>query len=392
MADKTLVEGARRLANASSQFIDYGGELARGIDASVQRTRVAKVERAKKVGELNNRIQEQYDKLDGNVNFEGLQGQQLVDTKDKLVEFKDEYHSAADIVAKIDNPRDPRSKAATDAMNNAQQKIVNMKKGIDAYADMMPGYSQAAVSYSKAPSNEALMQQGNYIFNVGGEQSKFQFDENGNLGFAGENGISNILNFNGPLTKALDQAKIIPNTLDSIIKAQAPLNEGARSAHQQNTKAMLTPKVMESFLAGDFNDDMLATLFDDIEYNPDDIDGTRAAMQSRIMSEYDRGATTGINNKKRNEAPKKKNDEGVNNPSYSAMKKLQEDYLATPRLNRAARYGKDDLVFTLGSKNTEAVFKKDGWYIQSKQPDGTVYFTKYRNVEDILERNSNLFN
>ena len=83
---------------------------------------------------------------------------------------------------------------------------------------------------------------------------------------------------------------------------------------------------------------------------------------------------------------------GVNNPNYSSMKKLQEDYLATPPLNRAARYGKDDLVFTLGSKNTEAVLKKDGWYIQSKQPDGTVYMTKYDNVEDLLERNSNLFN
>jgi len=83
---------------------------------------------------------------------------------------------------------------------------------------------------------------------------------------------------------------------------------------------------------------------------------------------------------------------GVNNPNYAAMQKLQEDFLATPPLNRAARYGKDDLVFTLGSKNTEAVLKKDGWYIQSKQPDGTVYFTKYNNVEDLLERNSNLFN
>lgn len=83
---------------------------------------------------------------------------------------------------------------------------------------------------------------------------------------------------------------------------------------------------------------------------------------------------------------------GVNNPNYAAMQKLQEDYLSTPPLNRAARYGKDDLVFTLGSKNTEAVLKKDGWYIQSKQPDGTVYMTKYDNVEDLLNRNSNLFN
>ena len=185
----------------------------------------------------------------------------------------------------------------------------------------------------------------------------------------------------------------IPKNLITIEDKQSQLSVGSRSSWEIQTTEMLNKDgVMESFLAGDFNNQVMKSLFDGIEYDPEDEKGMLAQMQARIMNEYDLAAARGVSTKKREEAPDKKDDEGVNNPNYSSMKKLQEEFLATPPLNRAVRYGKDDLVFTLGSKNTEAVLKKDGWYIQSKQPDGTVYMTKYDNVEDLLERNSNLFN
>ena len=49
-------------------------------------------------------------------------------------------------------------------------------------------------------------------------------------------------------------------------------------------------------------------------------------------------------------------------------------------------------VYTIGSKNAELTLKEDGWFLQSKQPDGTVLYNKYTDVDDILRRNSNLFN
>ena len=83
---------------------------------------------------------------------------------------------------------------------------------------------------------------------------------------------------------------------------------------------------------------------------------------------------------------------GVNNPAYANMKELQTRYLNTPMPNRAVRFPEDDRVYTIGSKNAELTLKKDGWYLQSKQPDGTVLYNKYTDVDDILRRNSNLFN
>ena len=83
---------------------------------------------------------------------------------------------------------------------------------------------------------------------------------------------------------------------------------------------------------------------------------------------------------------------GVNNPAYANMKALQAEYLNTPPLNRAVKFTPDDLVFTLGSKNTEVVLNKNGWFIETKQPSGIDIQTKYDNVEDLLRRNSNLFN
>mgnify|MGYP003624776749 FL=1 len=83
---------------------------------------------------------------------------------------------------------------------------------------------------------------------------------------------------------------------------------------------------------------------------------------------------------------------GVNNPAYANMKELQTRYLNTPLPNRAVRFPEDDRVYTIGSKNAELTLKKDGWFLQSKQPDGTVLYNKYTDVDDILRRNSNLFN
>ena len=83
---------------------------------------------------------------------------------------------------------------------------------------------------------------------------------------------------------------------------------------------------------------------------------------------------------------------GVNNPAYANMKELQTRYLNTPLPNRAVRFPEDDRVYTIGSKNAELTLKEDGWFLQSKQPDGTVLYNKYTDVDDILRRNSNLFN
>ena len=83
---------------------------------------------------------------------------------------------------------------------------------------------------------------------------------------------------------------------------------------------------------------------------------------------------------------------GVNNPAYANMKELQTRYLNTPMPNRAVRFPEDDRVYTIGSKNAELTLKPDGWFLQSKQPDGTVLYNKYTDVDDILRRNSNLFN
>jgi len=393
MADQKIIEGAEKLANASSQFIDYGGAIKRGLDKSQEESRVRNINAKKRVQELNNRVQKNYDKLDGNVDFTGLKGQQLADTKDAVAGFVSEYHEAADENARINDPMSAAGKATQNRMNDAQQKVVNVKNGLDVYADKTKLYNGGRKQYSGAGGNELPLAQGNYIFGIDDEQSKFQFDQDGNLGFAGELGISNIVDYSMPLVKAEGQAMDIPKNLITIEDNQSELSLGNRSSWEIQTTEMLNKDgVMESFLAGDFQNQVMKSLFDGIEYDPEDEKGMLAQMQARIMNEYDLAAARGVSAKKREEAPDKKDDEGVNNPNYSSMKKLQEEFLATPPLNRAVRYGKDDLVFTLGSKNTEAVLKKDGWYIQSKQPDGTVYMTKYDNVEDLLERNSNLFN
>ena len=200
MADKTLVEGAQRLANASSQFVDYGSAIVSNLDKNQEESRVRNADAKVRVKELNNRVQKNYDKLDGNVDFTGLKGQQLADTKDAAAAYVREYHEAADENARINDPMSPASKDAQNRMNDAQQKIVAMKNGLDTYADKMKMYNGARDSYSGAGGNEEALTQGNYIFGIDDEPAKFEFDENGNLGFGGESGVSNIVDYRPNVT------------------------------------------------------------------------------------------------------------------------------------------------------------------------------------------------
>jgi len=306
MADQTLIEGAQKLANASSKFIDYGGAIKRGLDKSQEESRVRNINAKKRVQELNNRVQKNYDKLDGNVDFTGLKGQQLADTKDAVAGFVSEYHAAADENARINDPMSAASKAAQNRMNDAQQKIVNVKNGLDVYADKTKLYNGGRKQYSGAGGNELPLAQGNYIFGIDDEQSKFQFDQNGNLGFAGELGISNIVDYSMPLVKAEGQAMDIPKNLITIENKQSQLSVGNRSSWEIQTTEMLNKDgVMESFLAGDFQNQVMKSLFDGIEYDPKNEKGMLAQMQARIMNEYDLAAARGVSAKKREESPDK---------------------------------------------------------------------------------------
>lgn len=314
MADKTLVEGAQRLANASSQFVDYGSAIVRNLDKNQEESRVRNADAKVRVKELNRRVQNNYNKLDGNVDFTGLKGQQLADTKDAAAAYVREYHEAADENARINDPMSPASKDAQNRMNDAQQKIVAMKNGLDTYADKMKMYNGARKSYSGAGGNEEALTQGNYIFGIDDEPAKFEFDENGNLGFGGESGVTNIVDYSMPLSRATDEALVIPNALSKIQGQQVPLDLGAKTAYAQTTMAMLRRDgVMESFLGGDFNDDVMNTLFDGIEYNPEDEEGTAKAMSERIMNEYELAATRGVDAKRQaeraQEAKKKPTDQ-----------------------------------------------------------------------------------
>ena len=208
----------------------------------------------------------------------------------------------------------PASKDAQNRMNDAQQKIVAMKNGLDTYADKMKMYNGARKSYSGAGGNEEALTQGNYIFGIDDEPAKFEFDENGNLGFGGDTGVTNIVDYSMPLSRATDEALVIPNALSKIQGQQVPLDLGAKTAYAQTTMAMLRRDgVMESFLGGDFNDDVMNTLFDGIEYNPEDEEGTAKAMSERIMNEYELAATRGVDTKRQaeraQEAKKKPTDQ-----------------------------------------------------------------------------------
>jgi len=393
MADKTLIEGAQRLANASSQFVDYGGAIARGLDKNQEESRVRNADAKVRVKELNRRVQSNYDKLDGNVDFTGLKGQQLADTKDAAAGYVREYHEAADENARINDPMSPASKDAQNRMNDAQQKIVAMKNGLDTYADKMKMYNGARDSYSGAGGNEQALTQGNYIFGIDDEPAKFEFDENGNLGFGGDSGVSNIVDYSMPLSRANDDALIVPTVLDKIQGQQVPMTIGAKSAYEQETMTMLLKDgVMESFLGGDFKDDVMQGLFDGIEYDPSNKTAMAEAMQARIMNEYELAATRGVNTKRQEESAKrtagvKKDTKGANSTDYQTMEQFAKQYYAIPESSRKNVFKPNDLVFTIGSKNTDVFLGDNGWSVVK---NGVI--TSYSDIDDLLTRNSNLFN
>jgi hypothetical protein len=174
----------------------------------------------------------------------------------------------------------------------------------------------------------------------------------------------------------------------------------AKLTPQEYAKAPLIKKeqenIIESFFEGDEGFDRLEVLVSDDyfkELNPGfsgiNFDRNNPDEARKQATELTLAALASGTKPDKNAEGKAT---GKNNPVYADMKALQAEYLNTPLPNRAVRFTEDERVFTLGSKNTEVTLKKDGWYLQSKQPDGMVLMTRYTDVDDLLTRNSNLFN
>ena len=379
-----IVGAAQNVSESQGNFINQGGRFVVGYNKGLETKR--------KKEEANKAIQERANKLmDGFTNDIDVlkfkpEDQTLV--KNKVVGWRNEYADAANAASKLEDKTGAEYQAYMDTMNDVKARMSNLSNNINNLAATKGEYGKniQARHYSSAGSNDMALHQGLIMV----EYPIGSIDDTGNLMWSDESaGDFNMQDYQLPFEKANGVATQLDNIAAPLTKQKGPLSpfQKERIIEQVEDLVASNPDVLQSFIS---DKDLTQFKFKDVD--PEDPNASDIVVERLTKAMFDtRGSGLEEKDSENNNNTSGKN-KGRNSPIYTSMEDLEKKYFNTPALNRALRFTADERVFTLGSKNTEVTLKNDGWYLQSKQPDGTVFYNKYTDVSDLLERNSNLFN
>tara|TARA_R110000796_G_scaffold99005_3_gene206867 strand:- start:3263 stop:4429 length:1167 start_codon:yes stop_codon:yes gene_type:complete len=380
-----IVAGARRLSDVQGKFQNLGSTFVDASTNAYAKDLEKKKERQKKSEENLAKANALMSGFKDDVDYLAYTAEEQAVIKNKAVGFRNEFADLANIASKINDKTSPEYQDVQDRMNMAKNKMFNLAKNTKSQKDFKVNYKADLGNYSKGGFNADAIGRGAII--AGAPISSI--NDFGDIVYSDENGKEFLLSeYQLPATTeaAQEAALELVDLSEKQSKASGVLDANQLKGLRVKVNNLVgsKPEIVQTFLtAGELS-----------PFDFDDIVPSETAQQEivdRIMNGLidTRGSLYKDAKNSNNTSGKNK---GRNNPIYTSMENLEKKYFNTPALNRALRFTADERVFTLGSKNTEVTLKNDGWYLQSKQPDGTVFYNKYTDVNDLLERNSNLFN
>jgi hypothetical protein len=169
--------------------------------------------------------------------------------------------------------------------------------------------------WSEGNDDEAYAQAAAMYGLVGGEKTDatFKIMQGGNLGFDVNGQILSYKDFEQPFTKDYAAASKILELSNTLYNAGNKMTDANADLVRLQLSGMLSdPNTLKS-LINDFANDGLN--LGDIQFNPDDIEGTRNAVMERLMGGFKDVANQGYRNKK----PR-----GGNTPSGGSFNQTQQ--------------------------------------------------------------------
>jgi len=242
MADTTILQGYKELAKTQAKQADLVGAFAKGFDFEGR-----KAKKEKEIAELNQRIAERLDTLDGNINLNSVDDPKLKAALGKFgTDAKYSFSEKANKVGRLNDPTSIEHMELVGEMNNINNQFSGVRAEMDYISKLQNDFLNIVAEdggFSVGQSNPEQVKALEQIFGGGGEYKVAIKDGHivytvngkdyaakdlklpGRKAFAEATGIletnSNLQNLGRALTDA--DAQLLRSQYDSMFKTESAL-------------------------------------------------------------------------------------------------------------------------------------------------------------------------
>jgi len=205
--------------NPNGGFLDVGAVVGEAADKALKvvekeraKSQMASNRRQMEAEKANRRISSYLSKMKSGADIEGLNKEQNKVIKDFLVNKKNTYVQAANLLATM-SPGDPGYMEQVDIMNSVNQDITNLSNITKTYKlnqkDLLEDYQENLLS----AGDPLRLNQAASIYD---RDAVFNLDENGSMIFDVDGKKINYADFNNPAPKATNSATAILKLTDNV--------------------------------------------------------------------------------------------------------------------------------------------------------------------------------
>lgn len=323
MADATILQGYRKLAESQAKRADIAGEFTKALDLSGRKAR-----KEKEIEELNQRIADRLETLDGNINLNAVDDPKL---KSALGQFgttsKYSFSDKANQVGRLNDPTSMEHMKLVDEMNGINDQFKAVRAEMDYISKMQADYLNIidedggfSVGQKDTEQVKALEQ----IFGGGGDYSVSVKDGHIVYNVNGKDYAAKDLKLPG--RKAFEQATGLMQTNAGLVSMGRALNSADEQLLRTQYDSMFkTESALRSILSdGDFGDVIPTS---DIDIDDMGFEDAKATFINRLINANKASARRGI--KIAQDASSKKTPAGKKDRMPEYIEKLDALY-ATP--------------------------------------------------------------
>lgn len=240
-----LIKGEQYAITGGNQqggFLDVGGIVGKAAKevVDIQEKEIAKIDAAvaKRKGQAdqaNRKIASYLNKMKSGADIEGLNADQNKVLKDYLVEQKNQYVEAANMLATM-QPGDPGYTDYVDVMNQVNQNITNVSNNMKTYKlnqkDLYEDFQENLLS----SGDPTRLSQAEYMYKPG---ASFSLNKKGGLMFNIDGEEIEYANFNPPSAKATSTATALLKLTDQVYNKAFRSGQAANQYSSANLRMQI---------------------------------------------------------------------------------------------------------------------------------------------------------
>jgi hypothetical protein len=240
-----LIKGEQYAITGGNQqggFLDVGGIVGKAAKevVDIQEKERAKIDaivakRMAKADAANRKIASSLNKMKSGADIEGLNADQNKVIKDYLVEQKNQYVEAANMLATM-QPGDPGYTDYVDVMNQVNQNITNVSNNMKTYKlnqkDLYEDFQENLLS----AGDPTRLSQAAYIYHP---DTSFSLNKKGGLMFNLDGQEIDYANFNPPSAKATSTATALLKLTDQVYNKAFKSGQAANQYSSANLRMQI---------------------------------------------------------------------------------------------------------------------------------------------------------